>query len=120
MSDEQRRQDLADFLRTRRMRLLPEQVGLIRGGRRRTPGLRREEVAQLAHVGVSWYTLLEQGRALHPSPEVLQSIAEALQLTSDERHYLFALADQQPLVETPASDEQVSPALRRVLDGLNP
>ncbi len=61
MSDEQRRGDLADFLRTRRMRLSPEQVGLIRGGRRRTPGLRREEVAQLAHVGVSWYTLLEQG-----------------------------------------------------------
>src|SRR5579864_5670544 len=120
MSDEQRRQDLADFLRTRRMRLSPEQVGLIRGGRRRTPGLRREEVAQLAHVSVSWYTLLEQGRALHPSREVLQSIAEALQLTSEERHHLFVLADQQPLVETPVSPEQVSPALRRVLDALNP
>lgn len=120
MSDEQRRQDLADFLRTRRMRLSPEQVGLIRGGRRRTPGLRREEVAQLAHVGVSWYTLLEQGRAIHPSSEVLQSIAEALQLTSDERHHLFVLADQQPLVETHVSPEQVSPALRRVLDSLNP
>lgn len=120
MNDEQRRQDLADFLRTRRMRLSPEQVGLIRGGRRRTPGLRREEVAQLAHVGVSWYTLLEQGRALHPSREVLQSIVEALQLTSEERHHLFVLADQQPLVETPVSPEQVSPALRRVLDALNP
>ncbi len=111
MSDEQRRQDLADFLRTRRMRLSPEQVGLIRGGRRRTPGLRREEVAQLANVGVSWYTLLEQGRDIHPSSEVLQSIADALQLTPDERHHLFLLADQQPLVD---------PALRRVLDALNP
>ena len=120
VSDEQRRQDLADFLRTRRMRLSPEQVGLIRGGRRRTPGLRREEVAQLAHVGVSWYTLLEQGRALHPSREVLQSIADALQLTPDERHHLFVLADQQPLVETHASDEQVSSALHCVLDALNP
>ena len=120
MSDEQRRQDLADFLRTRRMRLSPEQVGLIRGGRRRTPGLRREEVAQLANVGVSWYTLLEQGRDVHPSREVLHSIADALQLTPDERHHLFLLANQQPLVDTYASDEPVSPALRRVLDALTP
>lgn len=120
MSDEQRRQDLADFLRTRRMRLSPEQVGLIRGGRRRTPGLRREEVAQLANVGVSWYTLLEQGRAIHPSSDVLQSIANALQLTPDERYHLFLLADQQHLVETHTSHEEVSPALRRVLDALNP
>jgi transcriptional regulator with XRE-family HTH domain len=120
MSDEQRRQDLADFLRTRRMRLSPEQVGLIRAGRRRTPGLRREEVAQLANVGVSWYTLLEQGRAIHPSSEVLQNIADALQLTPDERQHLFVLANQQHLVDTHTSDEQVSPALRRVLDTLNP
>jgi transcriptional regulator with XRE-family HTH domain len=102
------------------MRLSPEQVGLMHGGRRRTPGLRREEVAQLANVGVSWYTLLEQGRALHPSSQVLQSIAHALQLTSDERQHLFLLADQHHLVEAHVSREQVSPALRRVLDGLNP
>lgn len=120
VNDEQRRQDLADFLRTRRMRLSPEQVGLISGGRRRTPGLRREEVAQLANVGVSWYTFLEQGRAIHPSSEVLQSIADALQLTPDERQHLFLLADQQPPVDIHPSDEQVSPALRRVLDALNP
>jgi len=120
MSDEQYRQDLADFLRTRRMRLSPEQVGLIRSGRRRTPGLRREEVAQLANVGVSWYTLLEQGRDIHPSTEVLQSIADALQLTPAEQQHLFLLADQRPLVETHISNEQVSPALRRVLDALNP
>jgi len=120
MSDEQRRQDLADFLRTRRMRLSPEQAGLISGGRRRTPGLRREEVAQLANVGVSWYTLLEQGRAIHPSIEVLHSIADALQLTSDERQHLLLLADQQYLVNTQLSNEEVSPALRRVLDALDP
>src|SRR5262249_5364124 len=120
MSDEQRRQDLADFLRTRRMRLSPEQVGLIRGGRRRTPGLRREEVAQLAHVGVSWYTLFEQGRDIHPSKDVLHSIANALQLSPDERQHLFLLADQQYVVDADASDEQVSPALRRVLDALTP
>jgi Helix-turn-helix. len=120
MSDEQRRQDLADFLRTRRMRLSPEQVGLISGGRRRTSGLRREEVAQLANVGVSWYTLLEQGRDIHPSREVLHGIADALQLTPDERQHLFLLADQQYLIDTHTSNEQVSPALRRVLDALNP
>ncbi len=120
MSDEQRRQELANFLRTRRTRLAPEQVGLIGGGRRRTPGLRREEVAQLANVGVSWYTLLEQGRDIHPSSEVLHSIADALQLTSDERQHLFLLADQQHLVDTYTSNEQVSPALHRVLDALNP
>ncbi|GHO62511.1 transcriptional regulator [Ktedonobacter sp. SOSP1-52] len=120
IGDEQRRQDLADFLRTRRMRLSPEQVGLIRGGRRRTPGLRREEVAQLANVGVSWYTLLEQGRDIHPSSEVLHSIADALQLTPAERQHLFLLAGQQHPVDTHASHEQVSPALRHVLDALNP
>src|SRR5689334_10299473 len=113
MSDEQRRLDLADFLRTRRMRLSPEQVGLITGGRRRTPGLRREEVAQLANVGVSWYTYLEQGRDIHPSSEVLHSIADALQLTPAERQHLLLLADQQPRVDAYLpDDEQVSPALR--------
>jgi transcriptional regulator with XRE-family HTH domain len=103
------------------MRLSPEQVGLINGGRRRTPGLRREEVAQLANVGVSWYTYLEQGRDIHPSIEVLHSIADALQLTPDERQHLLLLADQQPHIGThPADEEQISPALRYVLDSLNP
>lgn len=120
MSDEQYRQDLAEFLRTRRMRISPEQVGLIRSGKRRTPGLRREEVAQLANVSVSWYTLLEQGRDAHPSKEVLQSIADALQLTPDEQQHLFLLANKRSIVETHTPDEQVSPALRRVLDALNP
>lgn len=120
MSDEQRRQELADFLRTRRVRLSPEQVGLVGGGRRRTPGLRREEVAQIANVGVSWYTLLEQGRAIHPSIEVLQGIADALQLTPDERQHFFLLTDQQYRDDTHVSNEEVSPALRRVLDALDP
>ena len=81
MSDEQRRHDLADFLRTRRMHLSPEQVGLIRVGRRRTPGLRREEVAQLANVGVSWYTLSEQGRGSYSDirrRSILSSVSELL------------------------------------------
>jgi transcriptional regulator with XRE-family HTH domain len=93
---------------------------LIRGNRRRTPGLRREEVAQLANVGVSWYTLLEQGRAIHPSREVLQSIADALQLTPDERQHLLLLAEQLHPADTHTSHEQVSPALRRVIDALTP
>ena len=77
-------------------------------------------MAQLASVGVSWYTLLEQGRDVHPSREVLQSIADALQLTPDERQHLFFFANQHDLVETSASDELVSPALRRVLDARPP
>ncbi len=120
MSDEQRRHDFANFLRTRRLRLSPEEVGLIRGGRRRTPGLRREEVAERANVGVSWYTLLEQGRDVNPSREVLAAIADALQLTPDERQHLFFFANQPYLIETSTSDELVSPALRRVLDALTP
>src|SRR5260221_14761914 len=116
MDERERRQALAAFLRTRRARLQPADVSLPARSRRRTPGLRREEVAQLANVGVSWYTLLEQGRDIHPSREVLQSIADALQLTPDEQQHLFLLANQQPLVETHISDDQVSPALRRVLD----
>ena len=120
MSDEQRRHDFADFLRTRRLRLSPEEVGLIRGGRRRTKGLRREEVAERANVGVSWYTLLEQGRDVHPSREVLAAIADALQLTPDERQHLFFFANQPYLIETSSSDELISPALRRVLDSLTP
>src|ERR1700754_466502 len=118
MDEIERRQALADFLRVRRARLQPDEVGLPARKRRRTPGLRREEVAERANVGVSWYTLLEQGRDVHPSREVLQSIADALQLTPDERQHLFFFANQHDLVETSASDELVSPALRRVLDAL--
>jgi transcriptional regulator with XRE-family HTH domain len=82
--------------------------------------LRREEVAQLANVGVSWYTLLEQGRDIHPSSDVLHGIADALQLTYAERSHLFLLANQQYIIDLYVSDEQVSPALRRVLDSLSP
>lgn len=87
-----RLQALSDFLKTRRARLTPDDVGLPVGGRRRTPGLRREEVAQLAGVGVTWYTWLEQGRDISVSEEVLTSIAQALQLDAYETHHLFTLA----------------------------
>jgi transcriptional regulator with XRE-family HTH domain len=88
-----RRDELRAFLRSRRARLSPGDVGLPEnGGRRRTPGLRREELAALAGVGVSWYTWLEQGRDINPSPEVLDALARALRLDPAERRTLFALA----------------------------
>jgi transcriptional regulator with XRE-family HTH domain len=120
MNKSERHQALADFLRQRRARLAPNEVGLPAGSRRRTPGLRREEVAQLAHIGTSWYVWLEQGRDVHPSTQVLESLAQALRLTGNERRHLFLLAEQ-PL-PSPAlpSEEYVSPTLQQMLDDLNP
>src|SRR5262245_37319566 len=89
---ELRRRELGAFLRSRRERIKPEDVGLRSLRRRRTPGLRREEVAQLAGVGVTWYTWLEQGRDIHPSAEVLEAIARTLQFDSHEHAHLFTLA----------------------------
>jgi transcriptional regulator with XRE-family HTH domain len=86
------RHELARFLRTRRERVSPEQVGLPASPRRRTLGLRREEVAVLAGLSPTWYTYLEQARAIRPSPETLDSLARVLQLTEDERQYLHQLA----------------------------
>ncbi|WP_079057979.1 helix-turn-helix transcriptional regulator [Streptomyces cellostaticus] len=87
-----RRRELAAFLRSRRERVTPEQVGLPRGPRRRTPGLRREEVAHLSAVGVTWYTWIEQARATHVSAQVLDAVARALLMDPAERAHLFALA----------------------------
>ncbi|MHB1629108.1 MAG: helix-turn-helix transcriptional regulator [Bacilli bacterium] len=123
MDDAERRQSLAEFLRTRRERLSPADVGLPPGSRRRTPGLRREEVAQLANIGTSWYVSLEQGRDIHPSHQVLESLGAALKLTAAEQSHLFLLAkaqtssqDGQP--ELP--EESVTPALARAIQSLNP
>jgi transcriptional regulator with XRE-family HTH domain len=112
-------QELGDFLRTRRGRISPEQVGLPSGGRRRTPGLRRAEVAQLASVSVDWYTWLEQGRPISVSIQVLESLVQALQLNENEREHLFFLARQQPPPETTGPRETVSTALRHFLDQFN-
>jgi transcriptional regulator with XRE-family HTH domain len=87
-----RRRELASFLRSRRERVQPDQVGLRTSRRRRTPGLRREEVAQLAGVGVTWYTWLEQGRDIRPSAQVLDAIARTLQFDAHEQAHLFTLA----------------------------
>src|SRR5947208_11872756 len=89
---ETRRAELADFLRRRRAQVTPAQAGIEANGRRRTPGLRREEVAQLAGVGLSWYTWLEQGRDIKPSAQVLDALARTLELDAGERAHLFHLA----------------------------
>ncbi|MBE3560636.1 MAG: helix-turn-helix domain-containing protein [Ktedonobacteraceae bacterium] len=114
------RQALGDFLRKCRARLSPIDVGLPPGLRRRTPGLRREEVAQLANIGTSWYIWLEQGRDVHPSPQVLESIAQALRLSPNERRHLFLLAGQPLPAYTPPLEEAVSLSLKRMLDALDP
>jgi transcriptional regulator with XRE-family HTH domain len=112
-SSASRRDELRAFLRSRRARLSPAEVGLPdTGGRRRTPGLRREELAALAGVGVSWYTWLEQGRDINPSPEVLDALARALRLDPAERRTLFALAR----TELPLADDLAATDLEQ-LDG---
>lgn len=88
----ERRRELAAFLRSRRERIQPEEVGFAPGGRRRTPGLRREEVAQLAGVGVTWYTWLEQGRDINVSAQVIEAISRTLRLDRLERNHLYTLA----------------------------
>jgi transcriptional regulator with XRE-family HTH domain len=109
-TDELRRRELAEFLRSRRERIAPEQVGVTTLGRRRTPGLRREEVAQLAGVGVTWYTWLEQGRDIHVSEQVLTAVARTLMLDRDERAHLFNLAG--------AADDSVAQECNAVPDQL--
>ncbi|MFD9544175.1 helix-turn-helix transcriptional regulator [Streptomyces sp. NPDC060022] len=114
-----RRHELAGFLRSRRERITPEQAGLPRGPRRRTPGLRREEVAQLSAVGVTWYTWLEQARDIHVSPQVLDALARALLLDPSERSHLFALAG----AVDPAPGSRcagVTPSLEALLTQLEP
>ncbi|SFF33443.1 Helix-turn-helix domain-containing protein [Paenibacillus algorifonticola] len=113
-----RYRELAHFLRTRRERITPEQVGLPSGGRRRTPGLRRGEVAMLAEVGLDWYTYLEQGRHINVSRDVLERVADVLMLDATERKHLFFLAHKQLPLERRQDSPKVGPALQRFLDGL--
>jgi transcriptional regulator with XRE-family HTH domain len=118
--DEIRRQELSDFLRNRRGRIAPADVGLPETNRRRTPGLRREEVAQLAGVSATWYTWLEQKRPIGVSSGVLDSLARVLRLDPAERMQLFQLALRQPVLESPSKRETVSPLIRRLLDQTDP
>jgi hypothetical protein len=114
-----RRAALGGFLKARRGRLSPQDVGLPPGPRRRTPGLRREEVALLAGVGITWYTWLEQGRPINASGQVLDAVARTLRLGPAEREHLYRLAEATPL-RAWADSAVVPDALRTVLHGLDP
>ncbi|MFF0587155.1 helix-turn-helix transcriptional regulator [Streptomyces sp. NPDC003781] len=111
------RTELADFLRRCRTRLAPADVGLPRGARRRTPGLRREEVAQLAGMSTDHYTRLEQARGSRPSRQMLAAVARALRLTDDERDHLFHLGGEEPSHHRTPTDH-VRPGLLLILDRL--
>src|SRR5260370_18666846 len=115
-----RRAELAAFLRSRRERITPEDVGLAPGIRRRTAGLRREEVAMLAGVGVTWYTWLEQGRPIKASTQVLDAVARTLKLDQPEREHLYRLAEvpEATAAASAAQIAQVAPDMQRILDGM--
>jgi transcriptional regulator with XRE-family HTH domain len=111
------RSEFGDFLRSRRERLSPKSVGLADGRRRRTPGLRREEVAELAGIGVDWYVRLEQGRTVNPSATTIDALARALRLSKAEHAHLRALtrnADRGAFVR-----ESVPETIRRLVESLN-
>ena len=112
--------ELAAFLRSRRERIAPEDVGLPGGHRRRTAGLRREEVAQLAGVGVTWYTWLEQGRPIRASVQVLEAVARTLRLDPVERQHLFRLAEIPDPAPAGTASQLLSPEIRAILDQLVP
>jgi transcriptional regulator with XRE-family HTH domain len=117
-SEKQRRNELGKFLRTRRARLSSTQVGMPEAPRKRTPGLRREEVAIAAGVSTTWYTYLEQGRDIQASGSILSSLANVLQLTDDERTHLFTLANQPLPTKIPSLEKPVQRTYQRVLDEL--
>jgi transcriptional regulator with XRE-family HTH domain len=114
------RSELADLLRTRRHRLTPADMGLPAGSRRRTAGLRREEVAQLAGVSTTYYTFLEQGRDVRPSRQVVTALAGALRLSSAERAHLFQLAGITLAADEQAQAETVAPVVGAMVDRLDP
>ncbi len=120
MNHQTRLQALSSFLKAQRSKIEPGRAGFPAGGRRRTPGLRREEVAQLAGVSTTWYTWLEQGRDIKVSSSVLDCVATALELTVDERNYLFALALDNTSGATPMQEQltDISPSLKRILQEL--
>jgi len=113
-----RRSELAAFLRSRRERIRPEDAGLAPGMRRRTTGLRREEVAQLSGVGVTWYTWLEQGRPINASTQVLDAVARTLRLDQPEREHLYRLAEVPEAAPAPEADLLAAPEIQEILDGL--
>jgi transcriptional regulator with XRE-family HTH domain len=120
MTTKHRRPELATFLRSRRARVTPADVGMPPGLRRRTPGLRREEVAQLSGVGVTWYTWLEQGRPINASPQVLDAVARTLRLDPPEREHLYHLAEVPYEPDPEAMARVVGPDVQGIIDALDP
>ena len=120
MSEHSQRDLLIRFLKDRRARIKPADIGLPDAARRRTPGLRREDVAAVAGVSVTWYTWLEQGRDIRVSEQVLEKIAAALRLDNDERDYLFMLTQHRPPPPKPDEEHyfEVGEPLRRMIDSL--
>ena len=119
MNEEQRRMEIGRFLRSRRLRMTPQSVGLQHAdlNRRRTKGLRREEVAALAGISLPWYTSLEQGKAINVSDQVLDSLARVLRMSKDERKHLYTLAGRSRTSGNRSSDPSaVSDALQYLLD----
>jgi hypothetical protein len=116
---ERRRAELGDFLKARRARLSPADFGMPPGSRRRTPGLRREEVALLAGVGVTWYTWLEQGREINASTQVLDAVASTLRLDRVEREHLYRLAEATPL-RTECLRQAAPDTIREIVHSLDP
>jgi transcriptional regulator with XRE-family HTH domain len=117
VAERQSREELAQFLRSRRQRVRPGDVGFPAGAHRRTVGLRREEVAVLAGVSPTWYTYLEQARDIQPSPEVLDSLARVLRLSEDERRYMHVLAYGHPPPADPvASVSPVNQWVRELIE----
>ncbi len=114
-----RREELGKFLKARRARLAPENFGLPAGSRRRTPGLRREELALLAGVGVTWYTWLEQGREINASVQVLDALARTLQLDRAGREHLYWLAEASPLL-TGTARRAIPAEVREIVASLDP
>jgi transcriptional regulator with XRE-family HTH domain len=114
------RRELADFLRTRRERIQPADVGLPPTSRRRTPGLRREELAMLAGMSATWYTYLEQARDVRVSEQVLESLARALSLDNNERTHLYVLAHGSTPPNRTAPREELDPKVARLLEILEP
>lgn len=118
LENRDRRKELGEFLRTRRERLSPEKFGLESHTSRRVKGLRREEVALLSGVSLTWYTWLEQGRDIRVSSQVLDSLARTLQLSKEETRYLYELAEQKPPAPSSQHADKVIPSLHHILNSL--
>ncbi|MCH5585585.1 helix-turn-helix transcriptional regulator [Shimazuella sp. AN120528] len=118
MNEDTRLKALSEFLKTHRAKLQPHEVGLPSIGRRRTPGLRREEVAQLAGISTTWYTWFEQGRNITLTSSVLNSISSALQLNEEEKKYLFMLALDQPTLPNSEKAPEISSGMKAILHEL--